>query len=173
MKLKYRVGTNDDKKELQTLGLVAYGEFKNILTTENWDKLNLFLTAENSYSDLLKISRCFICECGDELIGMAFLVPKGNPTEIFQADWSYIRMVGVNPNFTGHGIAKTLTGMCLDFAWDSKERIVALHTSEFMDAARHIYESFGFRQTRELEPRLGKRYWLYQLDLANYDRVTK
>ena len=77
-------------------------------------------------------------------------------------------MVGVNPDFKGQGIAKTLTRMCLDFARENKEEVIALHTSEFMDAARHLYESFGFRQTKELEPRLGKRYWLYQLDMVNY-----
>jgi ribosomal protein S18 acetylase RimI-like enzyme len=172
MKLEYRVATPDDNKELQALGLLAYGEFKNILKPENWDKLNSFLTADNSYSDLLKISRCFICEFEDQLIGMAFLVPKGNPTKIFQADWSYIRMVGVDPNFKGQGIAKTLTRMCIDFARECKEETIALHTSEFMDVARHIYESFGFRQTRELESRLGKKYWLYQLDIVNFARLT-
>jgi ribosomal protein S18 acetylase RimI-like enzyme len=168
MKFDYRVATHDDKKELQALGLLAYGEFKNILSPENWDKLHSFLTEDKSYSDLLNISRCFICEFDEQIIGMAFLVPKGNPTEIFQADWSYIRMVGVNPDFKGQGIAKTLTRMCLDFARENKEEVIALHTSEFMDAARHLYESFGFRQTKELEPRLGKRYWLYQLDMVNY-----
>ncbi len=172
MKLEYRVATPDDNKELQALGLLAYGEFKNILTPDNWYKLSSFLTADNSYSDLLKISRCFICEFQDQLIGMAFLVPKGNPIEIFQADWSYVRMVGVNPNFKGQGIAKTLSRVFINFARERNEETIALHPSEFMDAARHIYESFGFRQTRELESRLGKKYWLYQLDIVNYDRLT-
>ena len=96
---------------------------------------------------------------------MAYVIPKGNPTDIFQEDWSYIRMVGVNPNYNGNGIGKRLTQLCIDHAKETGENVVALHTSEFMDAARHIYESMGFKQIRELEPRLGKRYWLYQLEL--------
>ena len=95
---------------------------------------------------------------------MAFLVPKGNPTIIFQADWSYIRMVGVNPNFACKGIGKRLTQMCIDFAKNSNEAVIALHTSEFMNAARHIYESLGFKRSRELDSRYGKRYWLYKLE---------
>jgi len=55
--------------------------------------------------------------------------------------------------------------MCIDFARSSDEKTVALHTSEYMNAARHIYESLGFRQIRELEPRYGKRYWIYKLEL--------
>ena len=45
------------------------------------------------------------------------------------------------------------------------ENIIALHTSEFMDTARHIYESVGFKVLKEIDQRLGKRYWLYKLDL--------
>jgi len=55
--------------------------------------------------------------------------------------------------------------MCIDFAKSSDEKVIALHTFEYMNAARHIYESLGFNQTKELEPRYGKRYWLYQLEL--------
>ncbi len=84
---------------------------------------------------------------------------------MFKAEWSYIRLVGVDPDYRGKGIAKNLTEMCLEFAKKTKEKIIALHTSEFMDAARHIYESLGFKVLREIEPRLGKRYWLYTLEL--------
>ena len=165
MEYKYRIGTIEDKEKLQKLGLTSYGRFKEVLTEENWNKLNAFLTAENSYLDLLLKSKCFICETNSEIIGMAFLVPKGNPTDIFHTDWCYIRMVGVNPEYGGKGIGKKLTQICIDYAKETKEKIIALHTSEFMDVARHIYESVGFKQTKELEPLYGKKYWLYKLEI--------
>jgi hypothetical protein len=34
-----------------------------------------------------------------------------------------------------------------------------------MPAARHVYERFGFRILQEIPARLGKKYWLYTLDL--------
>jgi ribosomal protein S18 acetylase RimI-like enzyme len=34
-----------------------------------------------------------------------------------------------------------------------------------MDKARHIYEKLGFTILREIDQRLGRRYWLYKLDL--------
>ena len=74
-------------------------------------------------------------------------------------------MVGVHPDFGGKGIGKMLTQMCIDFAKSSNEKVIALHTSEYMNVARHIYESLGFKQIRELEPRYGKRYWIYKLEL--------
>jgi ribosomal protein S18 acetylase RimI-like enzyme len=165
MERKYRIGTQEDKEKLQQLGLSSYNRFRNILTEENWSKLNSFLSSESSYSDLLSKSKCFVCEADDQIIGMAYLVPKGNPTDIFQADWSYIRMVGVNKEYEGEGIGKKLTQMCVDFARETNEKIIALHTSEFMDAARHMYEKIGFKPIKELEQRFGKKYWLYILEL--------
>ncbi len=165
MEYLYREGTTHDKDQLRELGLISYGQFKGAFTEDNWGKLHSFLSAEDSYSAILKISKSYVCENKGKIIGMAFLVPKGNPTEIFQEDWSYIRIVGVHPNFAGKGIGKRLTKMCIDFARATCESVVALHTAEFMDAARHIYERFGFKQIKELTPRYGKRYWLYQLEL--------
>jgi ribosomal protein S18 acetylase RimI-like enzyme len=74
-------------------------------------------------------------------------------------------MVGVNPNYQGQGIAKVLTRMCIDYAKQNNEKTIALHTSEFMDAARHIYEDAGFKVLKEIPPLFGKKYWIYTLDL--------
>lgn len=162
----FRNSTAEDSAQLRSLGLISYGQFKDVLSDENWKKLKTALSADSFYSDLLKISTGFVCEDKGKIIGMAFLIPSGNPTEIFHSDWSYIRMVGVDPNFSGQGIGKHLTQMCIDHAKKMNEKAVALHTSEFMNAARHIYESLGFEQAKELAPRYGKRYWLYKLELT-------
>lgn len=165
MAFRFRFGTHKDKEKLQELGLNSFGQFKNILTEENWNKLRSYQTADTTYSDLLTKSICFVCEENNEIIGMAYLILSGNPTDIFQEDWCYLRMVGVHTEYNGKGIGKKLTQMCIDFASQKNEKTMALHTSEFMDAARHIYENLGFKQIREIEPRLGKKYWIYTLDL--------
>jgi ribosomal protein S18 acetylase RimI-like enzyme len=163
--MKFRDGTMRDAAQLRKLALISYGQFQHVLTLDNWQSLKVHLTTEALFPSLLKIAQCFVCENKDEIIGMAFLIPKGNPTEIFEAGWSYIRMVGVHPDFAGKGIGKQLTQRCIDFAENSGEQVVALHTSEYMNAARHIYEGLGFKQFKELEPRHGKRYWIYKLEM--------
>ena len=100
---------------------------------------------------------------------MAFLVPNGNPTDIYEQEWSYIRFVSVEPKFDGQGIGRRLTNMCIDLAKQNGEKAIALHTSETMDKTRHIYESLGFRILKKIDQRLGKRYWLYKLDLNEID----
>ena len=165
MDLKFRQAIMADKDGLRQLAISSYGPYQNILTEENWNKLNTSLNSEDLYTELLKKSTGFICLHDEVIVGMAFLLPHGNPTDIFQEDWSYIRMVGVNPTYEGKGIGKKLTQMCIEHAKVTGEKIIALHTSEFTDAARHIYESIGFKQMKELPPRLGKKYWLYLLEL--------
>ncbi|HZX74037.1 MAG TPA: GNAT family N-acetyltransferase, partial [Cyclobacteriaceae bacterium] len=130
--MRYRRGNADDVAGLQKLALISYGQFQNALAEENWSKLKAHIINESLFPNLLKTSTGFVCEHGNEIIGMAFLVPKGNPTEIFQDDWSYMRMVGVNPDFGGKGIGRQLTQMCIDFARSSDEKVIALHTSEYM-----------------------------------------
>ncbi|MEL4419591.1 GNAT family N-acetyltransferase, partial [Shewanella algae] len=71
----------------------------------------------------------------------------------------------VDPDFRGFGIGKQLTQLCTDKAKETKETVIALHTSEFMNDARHIYEKMGFKILKEIDQRLGKRYWLYTLEL--------
>lgn len=165
MEYRYRKGSMEDSERLQQLGINSYGQFRDVLSEENWNKLYTALSGGNFYPELFSISTCFLCENGKEIIGMAFLIPAGHPTDIFDKEWSYIRMVGVHTAHTGYGIGKKLTELCIQMAKEKGEKIIALHTSEFMDAARHIYETLGFKKVKELEPRFGKRYWLYQLEL--------
>lgn len=165
MNFLYRKGIPDDENQLKELALISYGQYKNQMTVENWEKLRANLASGNLFSGLLETTHSFVCEESKKIIGMAFLVPHGNPTAAFQEDWSYLRMVGVNPDFSGCGVGKHLTRDCLHFAKKSGEKVVALHTSEYMRAARHIYESLGFKQIKELEPHYGMKYWLYKLEL--------
>lgn len=161
----YRRGVHRDVAQLLQLTRISYGQYKSVLTEENWKILEANINNPQIIVDLLDNATTFVCEHEKKIVGMAYLVPSGNPTDIFDAGWSYIRMVGVDPEYAGKGIAKTLTRMCLGQARRDNEMIVGLHTSEFMDAARHIYEGLGFTVLREIPPRFGKRYWVYTLHI--------
>ena len=165
--MNYRKGNINDLNAIKKLSIKSWSEFKSQLTNENWQDLYKTLTNEKTYTDLIEKSYFVVCESlNEEIIGMSFLVPKGNPTEIYDKSWCYIRFVTVDPEFKGNGIGKKLTENCIEFAKQSGEITVALHTSEMMDKARHIYEKLGFEILREIEPRLGKKYWLYSLNIA-------
>lgn len=166
MNLTYRQGTKDDLQNLKKLAIKSWSPFQKELTVEHWNSLKERISNVKTYEELVDQSTCFVCVANnDHVIGMAFLVPNGNPTDIYQKEWSYIRFISVDPDFGGQGIGRKLTVMCVEKAKENGEKTVALHTSEMMNNARHIYESLGFEILREIDQRLGKKYWLYILDL--------
>lgn len=152
------------------LGLKSWSQYQKNLEPIEWKKLLAKLTDIQTFHKLVQIAECIVCENDDkEIIGMAFLVPKGHPTEIYEKSWAYIRFVSVHPNYAGKGIGRQLTVKCIEIALKNKETIIALHTSEMMKKALKLYKSVGFVLLKEIEPRLGKRYWLYTLNLKMYN----
>ena len=164
--MKFRSGTPTDAQAIERLILGTWQQFEKDLTPENWNQLSTILTRENTYASLLKEATSFVCENekGD-IIGVGFLVSRGNPTDIYTTEQCYIRMVTVSDAYKGLKIGQKITEYCIEYAKQSGEQKIALHTSEMMFKARHIYEKLGFKILREIEPRFGKRYWLYEMDL--------
>lgn len=159
----YREATPNDLSQLMELGVVAYGQFADQLTKENWALMHQSLTAVSTYEVLFATGTCFLSETDDHRItGMAWLIKSGHPTEIYPENWSYIRFVAVHPDFGGKGIGRELTKRCMEAAQEAGEHTIALHTSEIMNAARHIYENLGFEKVREIGVRYGIRYFLYR-----------
>lgn len=164
--MKIRNGNINDLTPVKQLGQNTWKQFQKDLTPKNWEKLSSLLSNENLYKDLLENSLSFVCENETgEIIGMSFLVASGNPTEIYNKEQCYIRFVTVSEKYKGLKIGQILTEKCIDFAKENGEKRIALHTSEFMNKARHIYEKLGFEIIKEIKPRYGKKYWLYELNL--------
>ena len=161
----YRRGGVADRAGLLALKKTSYSEYETILTPEHAAVWHESLHNEATLDALIGQATIFVCTAADEIVGMAFIIPSGNPTPVFSSEWTHIRMVGVHPQYRGQGIASMLTQMCIHHAKFTNEKTIALHTSEFMDVARHIYESLGFRVLKEIGPLYGKRYWVYTLDI--------
>jgi ribosomal protein S18 acetylase RimI-like enzyme len=161
--LTYRRANATDAPDIVELTLNAYRDYKAVLAPVDWARMETNLANESLFVELLNKAAAFVCETDNQLAGIIFLVPSGNPTPIFPADWSYIRLLGVDPRYRGLGIGRTLARLCIRHAQATGETGVALHTSEFMNTARQMYEALGFKQEKELAPIYGKRYWLYKL----------
>lgn len=161
---KYREAGIKDLEKLHHLGKLSYTEFSKDLTPENWKVLCDIIQNKDTIKNLIQIGKVFVCEIREEIVGMIYFIPSGNPTELYQENWCYIRFLGVDPKYRSLGIAKELVDSCLRYAKKSGEKIIALHTSEFMNSARIMYEKIGFIKTKEIK-RLGRRYWVYKMKL--------
>jgi len=120
--------------------------------------------SDQNLTNLIRQSAVFVCEHEAKIVGMIYLVPSGNPTGFFKKEWSYIRFLGVHTNYRGLGIGKKLTEMCIETAKKNSEKYIALHSSEFMQAARALYEKKGFGIVREIK-HFGKQYYIYVMNL--------
>jgi ribosomal protein S18 acetylase RimI-like enzyme len=165
MSLLYRSVEEKDLEALQALALASYSRLIKYITPANWTKMQGVIMSEDKFPHLIKKCFGFVCEDHGRLLGTAFLVPSGNPTKIYSKETSYIRMVGVDPESGGKGIAQSLTRLCMDKAAETGERTISLHSAEVMHAARHIYEKLGFQKIRLLEEHYGLPYWLYQFEI--------
>lgn len=152
-------------KAFKALGIKAYSQYFENLTPENVSTYTNALESDEKWREMLPVATTFACSLGEEIIGMAFLMPQGYPTDIFQADWAYLRLVGVAPEHRGKGIARQLVQLCIDCARQTGEKMLALHSAEIMYPARHVYESLGFKKHKEIGPIYGLQYWLYIMEL--------
>ncbi|TPL72089.1 helix-turn-helix domain-containing GNAT family N-acetyltransferase [Mesorhizobium sp. B2-3-15] len=111
-----------------------------------WDETYEALVAEilaafvKSYDS--KWERGWIAERAGEVVGSVFVVRKSDQV-------AKLRLLYVEPSARGLGIGKRLVEECIGFARARGYRTLTLWTNDILTAARHIYQTAGFRLTEE------------------------
>jgi GNAT superfamily N-acetyltransferase len=93
-----------------------------------------------------------------EVVGSVVLIDQGDG-EV------QLRRMYLAHAYRGRGIGRALLQLALAWVREHGYRRVLLDTTDAMAAARRLYESAGFREVSEGEPRSGRRRINYALDL--------
>jgi ribosomal protein S18 acetylase RimI-like enzyme len=153
-----------DFDEIASLSVEAYREYSKSLSLEDWDKMK---TSLSNISKIAERAKLIVAEQDRELVGsVAYYHPGTSASHLFQPEWASLRMLAVSPKYRGQGIGRKLTQECIQRAKSDRAKVIGLHTSELMVAARCMYEKLGFQQDTELPRNFGIRYWRYILKLA-------
>ena len=84
---------------------------------------------------------------GERIVGAVTYVPGPGPyAEFDETDGAGLRMLAVEPAYSGRGIGTALTEVCLDRAVEQGRRLLVLHTSSENTAAQALYPRLGFRR---------------------------
>lgn len=101
------------------------------------------------------------------VVGSVTLAIGGPYAEHSAPGEAVIRMLCTLPAARGHGAGRALVAACLDAAREARVEVVRLSTQAPMDAARQIYEGFGFTRdpSGDWEPVPGLQLLGYVLEL--------
>lgn len=90
--------------------------------------------------------RCWIAERDGEPVGCVFLLRDRAAEETAR-----LRLLHVEAAARGLGLGKALVRQCTEFARQAGYRRIVLWTNSVLSAARHLYESEGYRLIEEEE----------------------
>jgi putative acetyltransferase len=94
----------------------------------------------------------------DDVVGSVALGSEGDGVLVLKR--MYLR-----PEHRGRGLGRRLLDTALAQARASGATRIKLDTTERMEAARALYERYGFKQVAGDDPRQGQRRLLYELEL--------
>jgi ribosomal protein S18 acetylase RimI-like enzyme len=155
--------TSDDYEAIAALNIAAYAEFIPAIEPGSWELMQKNL---RNIAERASASEFLVYRAGGEIVGSVAYCPAGKGDQaMFAPEMAAILLLAVHPAHRGRGIARALTGACIDRARRDHARAIALFTSDMMQSAQHVYRSLGFREESELPKRYGVRYVRFVLPL--------
>ncbi|MDC3417372.1 GNAT family N-acetyltransferase [Aquibacillus salsiterrae] len=132
----------------------AYREHERSVNEEHWQGLKQAISSEIDADEKVEV---IVAEIDGQIVGSVVLFPpkmdvyEGLVTEL---DNPEIRMLAVDPDVRGRGVAKALIQKCIEKAKNAGHQAIGLHTGDFMHQAIALYQRLGFERqpSADFEP---------------------
>lgn len=126
--------------------LTSYAQYKNHIPLKHWEVLQRTLSKE---SDKHSGVQLFVAIVGGQIAGSVVLFPSKAKAYEWDTDtlkYPEIRMLAVDADYRGLGVGKALVQHCIKVSKELGENQIGLHTGSFMEGAKKLYESLGFKR---------------------------
>ncbi|KGP84636.1 MULTISPECIES: GNAT family N-acetyltransferase [unclassified Paenibacillus] len=149
--------TEADYEEIVDILIESYSEYRDTFQPqEQWENYlkDIRESPTNPY-----IKQLWIAKIDNQIVGTVQLFEtahKAYPTFELPIDYPFIRLLGVDPKWRGHGIARKLLQQCVESAKDMGKNTVYLYTGGQMVNAIRLYERFGFVEDPEFSSESGE-----------------
>lgn len=144
----------------------AYQQYENSIPASAWKS---YLEDIKDVRSRLDVAELIVAEVDGRVAGAVTLFLQSSPSlpEEWPRGWAGIRLLAVHPSYRNRGIGHALMEECIRRCRQQGIATIGLHTTEFMDVARRMYERMGFRRVSEFDfyPRPGVVVMAYRLDL--------
>ena len=157
----------EELPDIPGLILEAYKEYETFMPPAAW---NHYVRDIIDVEGRMPVSELIVAETQRRLVGSVTLFRDlsllGQDT--WPASWAGVRLLAVRPNSRGLGIGRALMDECLHRCRESGFTTLGLHTVDFMEIARRMYEKMGFLRASEYDfkPAAGITVMAYRLDLS-------
>ncbi|PGM53765.1 GNAT family N-acetyltransferase [Bacillus sp. AFS053548] len=140
---------NAEKEMFQSIReqrINAYYEYVNLLPDKHWNALKKSLSSNVDEQEGVEIIVATIL--GKNVGSVALFPAKINAYGgyIDELDYPEIRMLAVESDCRGQGIASALISECINRTMEKGFDAIGLHTGEFMKNAISLYEKIGFKR---------------------------
>ena len=144
MAIETRPARAEEYEEAGRVTALAYREFAD---SDSWDR---YLEAIADVEGRADVGVVLVAIEDGRILGSATLelderIEEDEPP--LPPNEAHIRMLGVDPDERGRGVARALIHECLDRARDAGRTRMTLHTTQRMKAAQKMYEALGFERT--------------------------
>jgi ribosomal protein S18 acetylase RimI-like enzyme len=164
--VKIRDARPEEAGRVALLLRAAYQQYQKFMPPDAWQ---FYLADIMDVRGRLTEGDVMVAEKDERLVGTVTLYAK--PSTSGEAEWPEgwcgVRLLGVDPQYRGMGIARALMDECLAKCRKHGHKAVGLHTAEIMDIAKGMYERMGFKRVPEFDfhPRPDVVIMAYKLDL--------